>query len=470
MDSLTPLHALASKTNDASSSVKIIVCGGGLGGLTFARSLLFLRDAQAAAGQSLPEISITILERDASSVEREAQGYSLSLRADQVGGGIQVLERIGLLDDIRKGAAPGHRFAMANKQFVPYFEIPSGSTVSSNDPNKPPIPMNIRVARKFLRNTLLNSLPADRCAIQYGAHAIQANVFSNDMGKEQVHVTLASGETLDGDLLIVADGANSSIRRYLYPNEKLEFAGCVAYIAATSRPDSLPEVLAGGVVFGMSGQGHSVLLAPVDETKMILSVSYKSDKKIDHEFRGDRKPLTQEELEHYRTVARKYIEGYGYQSELNSFIANADPKTIRVINAQDLKPHTNSTTNPQIIFIGDAAHAVSPFAGNGANMAIMDGFELAEQLLSGKNGKDLVAAVKMYDKHSIVRCNRTRSMSHFNISVLHSEGLKHRGMVTLFKLVGNLLIRPKTSLAVAGIVVLVPIGLITGFLLWNKKK
>lgn len=468
MSFITPLHGLAS--NGANPIVKIIICGGGLGGLTFARSMFFLRDALVTAGQSLPELSIIVLERDTSSVEREAQGYSLSLRADKIGGGAQAMEQIGLLDEIRKGAAPGHRFVMANKNFVPYLEIPPGSTVASSDPNKPPIPLNIRVARKFLRNTLLNSLPADRCTIQYGAHAIKANVFSNEKGREQVRITLASGEVLEGDLLIVADGANSSIRRHLFPDEGLEYAGCVAYIASTIHPDGLPERLAGGVVFGMSGQGHAVLIAPVDETKMAFSISYKSDKKIEHEYRGDRKPLSHEELESFRTAALKYTEGYGYQSELKSFIANADPKTIRVINAQDMKPHANTTTNAQIILIGDAAHAVSPFAGNGANMAIMDGFELAEQLLNGKHGRDLKAAVKMYDKNSIARCNRTRSMSHFNIAVLHSKGVKHSCMITLFKLLGNFLIRPKASIAVACVVILIPICLITGLLLWNKTK
>lgn len=466
MSFATPLHGLA--PNDANSTVKIIVCGAGLGGLTFARSLFYLRDAQIAAGQILPQISIHILERDASSVEREAQGYSLSLRADKIGGGIQTLDQIGLLDEIRKGAAPGHRFVMANKNFVPYLELPPGSTVPSNDPNKPPIPINIRVARKFLRNVLLNSLPADRCTIQWGAHAIKANIFSNENGREQVRISLASGEDLQCDLLIVADGANSSIRRYLFPNEKLEFAKCIAYTGVTICPNGLPKLAADGVVFAMSGQGHAVLLAPVDETKLVFCVSYKSDKMIEQEYRGDRKSLTNEELELFRTESFKYTQVYGYQSELNSFMTNADPKTIRVFNAQDMKPHAN--THSRIILIGDAAHAVSPFAGNGANMAIMDGFELAEQLLNSMHGSDLTAAVKMYDKHSIVRCNRTRNMSHFNIDVLHSKGYKHSCMLTLFRLMGNYLIRPKTTIAVACLVILIPIGLIVGLLLWNKYR
>lgn len=466
MSFMTPLHALVSNPKDDTSTVKIIVCGSGMAGLTFARSLFFLRDAQVSSGESLPQIYITILERDPSSVEREAQGYSLSLRADKIGGGIQILEQIGLLDEIKKGAAPGHRFAMANKNFVPHFEFTSGTTVASNDPKKPPIPVNIRIARKYLRNTLLNALPTDRCTVRWGAHAINANNFVNGEGRDQVRITLASEEVLECDLLIVADGANSSIRRYLYPDEKLEYAGCVAYTGATYCPDGLPPLVADGVVFGMNGEGQTVFLAPVDETKMVFSISYKSDKKIEHEYRGDRKPLTVAELDDFRSETSKYMKGYGYQSELSSFIANADSKTIRVINAQDMKPHVNK--NPNIILIGDAAHAVSPFAGNGANMAIIDGFELAEQLLNKKHGGNLKAAVEAYDKSSIPRCNRTRKMSHFNIGVLHSKGIKHRLFLMLFKVMGLFLIRPKTSIAVVCTIVVLIAGLTTGLLLWNK--
>lgn len=148
---MTPLHGLVSDPSNANSTANIIVCGGGMAGLTFGRALFFLRDAQTSAGESFPQISMTILERDSSDVEREAQGYSLSLRADRIGGGIQVLEQIGLLDEIKNGAAPGHRFVMANEQFVPYFEIPPGSTVPSKDPKKPPLPVNIRVARKIFK-------------------------------------------------------------------------------------------------------------------------------------------------------------------------------------------------------------------------------------------------------------------------------------------------------------------------------
>lgn len=308
-------------------------------------------------------------------------------------------------------------------------------------------------------------MPEDRCSVKWGAHAIEANSFVNLEGREQVRVTLASGEILEGDLLIVADGANSSIRRYLFPQEKLEYAGCVAYTGATYCPGGLPSLVAEGVVFGLNGKGQTVFLAPVDETKMVFSISYRSDKMIEHEYRGDRKPLTQAELENFRTETLKYSQGFGYQSELNAFITNADPRTIRVINAQDMKPHAN-TENPRIILIGDAAHAVSPFAGNGANMAIIDGFELAEQLLNKEHGENLKAAVKTYDARSIPRSKRTRGMSHFNISLLHSKGFKQKWYMTLFALVGLVLIRPKTTIAVVIAVLLVLAILIVSLVLW----
>lgn len=466
---MTPLHGLVSDSKNANPTVKIIVCGGGMAGLTFARALSFLRDTRVRAGESFPQISITILERDPSSVEREAQGYSLSLRADKIGGGSQVLEQIGLLGEIKKAAAPGDRFIMANKNFVPYFEIPPGSTVPSKVPNNPPLPVNIRISRKYLRNILLHSLPVDQCIVQWGAHAVEANTFHNGEGKEQVRITLASGELLEGDLLIVADGANSSIRRYLFPEKKLEYAGCVAFTGATHYPDGgLPSLVAEGVTFALDGKGQNVLLAPVDDTKIVFCVSYTTDKPIE-EYRGDRKQLTQEQLDHFRAETSKYSKEFGYQSELNSFIVNADPKTIRVINAQDMKPHAN-TANPRIILIGDAAHAVSPFAGNGANMAIVDGFELAEQLLNEKHGGDLKAAVKAYDGRSIPRCKRTRGVSHFNISLLHSKGFKLTCFMALFKLMGWILIRPRTSIAVGCTILLVIAGLITGLVLWKNSS
>ncbi|CAF2711959.1 unnamed protein product [Rotaria sp. Silwood2] len=71
--------------------------------------------------------------------------------------------------------------------------------------------------------------------------------------------------------------------------------------------------------------------------------------------------------------------------------------SVAIFNAKDMIPFRNHSS---VIFIGDSQHAMSPFAGNGANMAIMDGYQLADQLV---HAKDLSTAIKSYYDLSIPR-------------------------------------------------------------------
>ena len=73
----------------------------------------------------------------------------------------------------------------------------------------------------------------------------------------------------------------------------------------------------------------------------------------------------------------------------------------------------------RVVFIGDSNHAVSPFAGNGANMALMDGIDLATELCQAEN---LYAARASFDKRSMARSTRTVKSSHMVITIAHSSG------------------------------------------------
>ncbi len=67
------------------------------------------------------------------------------------------------------------------------------------------------------------------CVVEFVCHAVQAVQGPFAHGPSQVRVTLADGRVVVGDLLIVADGANSSLRRALFPDAKLEYAGVRSY-------------------------------------------------------------------------------------------------------------------------------------------------------------------------------------------------------------------------------------------------
>ena len=64
---------------------------------------------------------------------------------------------------------------------------------------------------------------------------------------------------------------------------------------------------------------------------------------------------------------------------------------------------------------------MSPFAGNGANMALMDGVDLATEL---RDAKDIRTALDEFDKKSLARSQRTLNISHYTIAIAHSNGWK----------------------------------------------
>lgn len=100
-------------------------------------------------------------------------------------------------------------------------------------------------------------------------------------------------------------------------------------------------------------------------------------------------------------------------SEIGELFANlinsTDSSIAFVIPARDKKPFSHENVLPGVVFIGDSNHAVSPFAGNGANTALADGWDLAGFLLTSDSIGNTVAA---YDKVSVPSAQRTLNSSH----------------------------------------------------------
>src|SRR5256885_2833442 len=103
-----------------------------------------------------------------------------------------------------------------------------------------------------------------------------------------------------------------------------------------------------------------------------------------------------------------------------------------VFNAMDKPPfpHTNTNRkNMPVVFIGDSNHAMSPFAGNGANMALMDGVDLVEHICMSES---FDSALTKYDSSSITRSKSAIRISHWVISMAHAQGCKLAFYVLFF--------------------------------------
>jgi 2-polyprenyl-6-methoxyphenol hydroxylase-like FAD-dependent oxidoreductase len=90
-----------------------------------------------------------------------------------------------------------------------------------------------------------------------------------------------------------------------------------------------------------------------------------------------------------------------------------------------------------VVFLGDANHAVTPFAGSGACLAMSDGWDLAEQLTKHE---ELDAALKAYDKLSVPRAKRILKFSHFTIQFGHGKGWWTWVLVIGFKIIFGMMV------------------------------
>lgn len=399
MDTVHEKHFLSGKN--------IIIAGAGIGGMTLCIALQKFLEKYDREINPLP--SIAIYEREESMDTIGRQGYSLAIRSDPLSGGLQILQKLNLLDEILAESSPGTHFTMFNNDFTPLVEFRS--------PLVEGLPKStIRITRSKLREILNKNLPSSipihwKCGIE----------FAQELNDGKVLVTFMDGHQQQCDLLIAADGSNSKVRQALRPQHELQFAGAILIAARTQTLDKLPSPLDrtwGGV---LGGNGNFAFVAPIDQTSASWSVSYLSDTPCEPRSAGS---MSEAEIKEVLANAEQRLRPYG--EPMPTLFKQTLPSTVSVFNAKDMVPFRN---HGSVIFIGDAQHAMSPFSGNGANMAMMDGYQLAEQLILADS---LSAAIHAYDDLSIPRSTTAINMSHRSIAIGHSQGIrKHLWVLAL---------------------------------------
>jgi 2-polyprenyl-6-methoxyphenol hydroxylase-like FAD-dependent oxidoreductase len=391
-------HFLAGKS--------ITIAGAGVAGLSFVIAIQKFWDV-AIHG---PPPVLRLFERDTQENAIGREGYSLSLRSDNGTEGLQALKKLGILDFMVEASITGlHHtgsFGVWDKTWRTIMKIgarlPEGLPVGA-----------IRIARNKMRRVLVDALSDTRyvpAIIEWGRWCVDME--KGDEGKVKIHIN--NGEIIDCDLLIAADGAGSKLRSILRPNDKLNFAG-VSAITATSRWDDKPPAPIDedwGIV--LSGTGTALFASPVDEHTAVWSLSWREPQP------RQAIKFSQNEIDIQNLIQEAKEKGAWLPPLWDDILLHKDTSTLWLMNAMD-KPVFNhvALSHKNVIFIGDANHAVSPFAGAGANLALMDGLDLATLLLDAPN---LEQAIRRYDGKAVPRAKRILAMSHFTINVAHSKG------------------------------------------------
>jgi 2-polyprenyl-6-methoxyphenol hydroxylase-like FAD-dependent oxidoreductase len=215
-----------------------------------------------------------------------------------------------------------------------------------------------------------------------------------DGGRNQV--TFSNGSAVTSDVFIGADGAWSKVRP-LISDSKPTYTGTCFIETFLSHGDNRHKASADAI-----GSGTLMAVAPgkgilahrnADGSLHVYVALNKPEEWVASIDFRDRKAG----LSH---VAEEFL---GWAPKICALITESEIEPVlRPIHALPVEHRWNRV--PGVTLLGDAAHLMSPFAGEGANLAMYDGAELARALLT--NPDDIEGALAVYENDLFPRSEK----------------------------------------------------------------
>jgi salicylate hydroxylase len=228
--------------------------------------------------------------------------------------------------------------------------------------------------RADLLNALAGALP--QSAIRTGHRCVGI-----EQGATVAQLKFANGRSAEVDVVIAADGIHSGLQKHIVEPKPPEYSGSRAYRGLIAR-DKLPEWRQEAHQVWM-GDGKHFMVFPVRGGQLLNYVGFV--------------PTKSETVESWSAV--------GDRDELAASFTGWDPRVTGLLEKvescfwwglYDRRPLPNWTKG-RLVLLGDAAHAMLPHLGQGANQAIEDGVALAV-LLEGRSPAEVPDMLPLYEQ------------------------------------------------------------------------
>ncbi|KAG1142253.1 hypothetical protein G6F37_000673 [Rhizopus arrhizus] len=387
---------------------KVLIVGGGLSGLMLSNALIN------------KGVDCEVFERD-SDPDARHQGFSTTfhdglkalrehLPKDQLQG---FGKKVGVDHENNEGGVHFLFFDSQRNLELASFELPAYQ--------------GYRINRKRFRNWLLKG--AEK-TVRWNKQMSHYEEF-----EDRVEVIFKDGTRTVGDLLVAADGCMSTVARQLLGGERfnqltqinpIHGYACCRWITESEWEQIAKKRNQITIVVGKAADG------------VVFSLFFslnRIDRSRDEPFevfwflsRSDQEPLiiASDGLNQIKVMnTLKSWASSAYEGPYRQLIVGTPDNTpIKGITIREREPIYDLLMSPhrRVVLMGDSAHPMTMFKGNGANQAILDAGSLANEIKNVTSGqKSLIKAVDDYYKEMIPRSRQAVVDSHIAAKVLHTE-------------------------------------------------
>ncbi|BAV04963.1 monooxygenase [Filimonas lacunae] len=327
------------------------IIGGGPAGLTLGRLL------------QRQGVQVKVYERDVNRYVRQ-QGSTLDLHYDT---GLKAMEAAGLMEEFKKLYRPGADKSVIVDSQMQVLLSGEEENRTFGDPLFRP-----EIDRGPLRDMLIAALPEE--SIVWDARFVEMAPSG-----EGWNLQFENGISVYADLVIAADGANSKVRKYIttIPPVYSGVTDLEGYIenAAVNAP-RLWQLVNGGSLFALGG-GKTVKFITKGDGTLLFLIGWKAPENW----------LEQSGLDvtDKQAVAAWFAKEFADWSPEWSELFASDALTIAPRPWYHFPVNQHWPSLPNLTIIGDAAHRVPAYGGEGANQALADTVDLYESLCVEKH-------------------------------------------------------------------------------------
>ncbi len=348
------VHSSSQPIADNLNYPHIAIIGGGIGGVALAVACLHR------------QIPFTLYERD-SNFEARSQGYGLTLQQAS-----KAIEGLGIFSLEKGVTSTRHIVHTTQGKVIGEWGIrkwmPSVAQTSLKR-------RNIHIARQALRLALLEQL-GGHDAVKWGHQLMDFKEYEGK-GVELNFQVNGKIQSAKADLLVGADGIRSSVRRLLIGEDvsPLCYLGCIVILGICPLENLKGfenSLLDSATVFQTANGNERIYIMPYSSDSVMWQLSFPMSE-------NEAKALSAQGTHALKSEACRRTQ---WHDPIPQILAATEETQISgypvydraLLNSELLAKGTNVT------LIGDAAHPMSPFKGQGANQALLDALALAREI------------------------------------------------------------------------------------------